>query len=287
MIKKGWELPLFWTLFWVFFSALTLLVGPREGHLDRRQTCFSYPLSNTKSRGHLSCRWLGHPSQFQLLSHLGSVTAWQLSSERQPNFAALNRGRHLCSAGRPSGWALAHILVSFLMATLCRRYLDKTACATCHPSCRWLCGILLCCQRHRQMSRHTVWVMWSHHQPAFISSSSSHRLMSWWRRPSQINNDNNITALWSHSSHRDVNGWLHCCYVGLASEAATCLPSAGSVWWSDQVQYVTGLGSQHTEILHHFRIWWGQQANLGLPWRWPLSGCVLSWMHALHSILVL
>ena len=24
----------------------------------------------------------------------------------------LNRGRHLCSAGRPSGWALAHILVT-------------------------------------------------------------------------------------------------------------------------------------------------------------------------------
>jgi len=24
----------------------------------------------------------------------------------------LNRGRHLCSAGRPSGWALAHILVN-------------------------------------------------------------------------------------------------------------------------------------------------------------------------------
>jgi len=33
------------------------------------------------------------------------------SSGRQPNFAALNRGRHLCSAGRLSGWALAHILV--------------------------------------------------------------------------------------------------------------------------------------------------------------------------------
>ena len=33
------------------------------------------------------------------------------SSRRQPNFAALNRGRCLCSAGRPSGWALAHILV--------------------------------------------------------------------------------------------------------------------------------------------------------------------------------
>ena len=35
------------------------------------------------------------------------------SSGRQPKFAALNRGRHLCSAGRPSGWALAHILVCF------------------------------------------------------------------------------------------------------------------------------------------------------------------------------
>ena len=33
------------------------------------------------------------------------------SSGRQPNFVVLNRGRHLCSAGRPSGWALAHSLV--------------------------------------------------------------------------------------------------------------------------------------------------------------------------------
>ena len=37
------------------------------------------------------------------------------SSGRQPNFAALNRGRHLCSAGRPSGWALAHILVGYFL----------------------------------------------------------------------------------------------------------------------------------------------------------------------------
>jgi len=41
-------------------------------------------------------------------------TAQQSSSQRQPNFAALNRGRHLCSSGRPSRWALAHILVSFI-----------------------------------------------------------------------------------------------------------------------------------------------------------------------------
>jgi len=28
--------------------------------------------------------------------------------------AALNIGRHICLAGRPSGWALAHILVSYM-----------------------------------------------------------------------------------------------------------------------------------------------------------------------------
>jgi len=64
---------------------------------------------------------LGHPSYFQRLPRLGSVTARQSSSERQPNFAALNRGRHLCSAGRPSRWVLAHISsYSFVAAdTLC------------------------------------------------------------------------------------------------------------------------------------------------------------------------
>jgi len=45
----------------------------------------------------------------QRISRLGSVTARYSSSGRQPNFAPLNRGRHLHSAGRPSRWALAHI----------------------------------------------------------------------------------------------------------------------------------------------------------------------------------
>jgi len=45
------------------------------------------------------------------VSRLGSITAWHSSSGHQPNFAALNRGRLLYSAGRPSRWALAHILV--------------------------------------------------------------------------------------------------------------------------------------------------------------------------------
>ena len=49
-------------------------------------------------------------------ANFNGFASWQRyctasSSGRQPKFAALNRGRHLCSAGRPSRWALAHILV--------------------------------------------------------------------------------------------------------------------------------------------------------------------------------
>jgi len=55
----------------------------------------------------------GHPCKFQRVSRLCSVTARHSSSGRQPNFAALNRGRHLYSAGRPSRWALVHIQVCF------------------------------------------------------------------------------------------------------------------------------------------------------------------------------
>jgi len=52
---------------------------------------------------------LRHPCKFQQVSRLGSITARHSSSGRQPNFAVLNRGRHLYSAGRPSRWVLAHI----------------------------------------------------------------------------------------------------------------------------------------------------------------------------------
>ena len=48
-----------------------------------------------------------------LRSPIGSVTARHSSSGREPNFAALSTGRHLYSAGRPSRWALAHILVAY------------------------------------------------------------------------------------------------------------------------------------------------------------------------------
>ena len=58
------------------------------------------------------CSWVwGMPATLNGFHVFGSVTARHSSSGRQPNFAALNRGRHLYSAGRPSRWALAHILV--------------------------------------------------------------------------------------------------------------------------------------------------------------------------------
>jgi len=81
---------------------------------------------------------LGHPCKSQRVSRLGSLTARDSSSGRQPNFAALKRGRHLYSAGRPSRWALAHILVVFsyfslFWATVCKtvRHMLSDRCPIC------------------------------------------------------------------------------------------------------------------------------------------------------------
>ena len=51
---------------------------------------------------------LGYLCKYQLVSRLGTVTAWHLVVDVSQT-AALNRGRHLYSAERPSPWALAHI----------------------------------------------------------------------------------------------------------------------------------------------------------------------------------
>jgi len=53
----------------------------------------------------------GTPANFNWFYVLAALMHAASSSGHQPNFAALNRRRHLCSAGRPSRWALAHILV--------------------------------------------------------------------------------------------------------------------------------------------------------------------------------
>jgi len=80
-------------------------------------------LSSNTSTCHNMVNWdplasLGHPCKFQRVSRLGSVTARHSNIVRQPNTAALNRGLHLYSAGRPSRWALAHILVLLSWVTV-------------------------------------------------------------------------------------------------------------------------------------------------------------------------
>jgi len=100
---------------------------------------------------------LGHPCKFQRVSRLGSVTARHSSIERQPNFAALNRGRHLYSTARPSRWALVHILVVFSIANdnaiifqakniailFTERELTSTFAICCRPSVCRLSAVLM------------------------------------------------------------------------------------------------------------------------------------------------
>jgi len=76
---------------------------------------------------------LGHPYKFERVSRLGGVTARYSSSGRQPNFAALNRGRHLYLAGRPSRWALAHILVEHNIVI--NFYLQNACSSTSYRGC--------------------------------------------------------------------------------------------------------------------------------------------------------
>ena len=75
---------------------------------------------------------LGHPSKFERVSRLGSVTARHSSSGRQPKFAAFNIGRRIHSDGRPSRWALAHILVCQVLWTI--RFLSDSLYTVLLPS---------------------------------------------------------------------------------------------------------------------------------------------------------
>ena len=77
---------------------------------------------------------MGHPSQFQRVSSLGSVNARHSSIGRQPNFAVLNRGLHLYSARRPSRWASAHILVLSSSSILLAYNLSRRRLEVCHTS---------------------------------------------------------------------------------------------------------------------------------------------------------
>jgi len=59
---------------------------------------------------------LGYPSYFQLISRIGSVTARYSSSGRQPNFAVLNRGRHLQGGHHVGNWPTFLVSIRLLTA---------------------------------------------------------------------------------------------------------------------------------------------------------------------------
>jgi len=105
-------------------TTLSGYIFATKAHIDNRKKLVKqqYLLHMSSQYGELQPTngWdllasLEHPCKFQLVSRLGSITVQHYCSGRQPNFAALNSGRHLYSAGRPSRWALAHILVLGIM----------------------------------------------------------------------------------------------------------------------------------------------------------------------------
>ena len=94
---------------------------------------------------------MGHPCKFQWVSRLmAALLHGTLVSVSQT--AALNRGCHLYSAGRPSRWALAHIIVLsifFSSPNFSGRRLDvyHTFDTWCGPSANLECMSEMCCTR--------------------------------------------------------------------------------------------------------------------------------------------
>jgi len=93
--------------------------------------------------------------RFRSLGHLISTgfASWQgycttlWYSGRQPNFAALNRWRHLYSAGRWSRWALAHISSTNLYSALY---------CVCRSSCAQVGRCLTADHQHQLFPFYTV-----------------------------------------------------------------------------------------------------------------------------------
>jgi len=102
-------------------TTLSACIFATKAHIDNRKNLLS---SNTSSicphnmvnfsllTAEICWRVWGTQANFNGFRVLAALLHGTLySSGRQPNFAALNRGRQLYLTGRPSRWALAHILV--------------------------------------------------------------------------------------------------------------------------------------------------------------------------------
>ena len=105
-------------------TTLSVYIFPTKARIDNRKRLLNSNISPTCSynmanfgllAAEICWRVWGTPANFNGFRVLAALLhdARQSSSGRQPNFAALNRRRQLCSAGRPSRWALAYIVVLF------------------------------------------------------------------------------------------------------------------------------------------------------------------------------
>ena len=87
-----------------------------------KQQCSPTCLHNMVIFGPLAAeicwRVWGTSANFNRFPVLAALLHGTPSNGRQTSFAALSRGHHLYSAGRPRRWALAHILVIFLLYSL-------------------------------------------------------------------------------------------------------------------------------------------------------------------------
>jgi len=81
---------------WAPSTTLSGYIFATKACIDNRKNLLSSDIPSTCPHNMVNfgllAASLGHPSYFQRLPRFGSVTARQSSSERQPNFAALNRG---------------------------------------------------------------------------------------------------------------------------------------------------------------------------------------------------
>ena len=127
-------------------TTLSGYIFTTKARIDNRKNLLSSNMSSTCSHNmvnfgpqatDISWRVWGTPANFNGFRVLAALFARHSSSGRQPNFAALNRGRHLYSAGRPSRWALAHISSYSAKKVKLRRVLQT------------LCGAFERCSRIR------------------------------------------------------------------------------------------------------------------------------------------
>jgi len=106
----------------------------------------------------------GTPTNFN-----GFASWWRYcrhsSSGRQPYFAALNRRRHVHQAGRPSRWALAHIIVLPFFLAYSQR--SETGCL---PYFHTWCGLsaylecmAMCCTRLAENTGRKKSPSWHNH----------------------------------------------------------------------------------------------------------------------------